>query len=110
MACRNLVLWGSSQHAWRDPATLAPLRIEPGTKWLSIETWCQGTPTLKEFSDSHGTRWAGALGVPITLSIEPYGRLQVAVATFNVMGEHAAGLLPGLRRIWQKSLASYRTF
>jgi hypothetical protein len=31
--------------------------------------------------------------VPIALVEPPYARRQVAVATFNVMGEHAPGLL-----------------
>jgi hypothetical protein len=92
-AATKLVMWGSSQHAWRDPSTLAPLPIKQASKWLSVETWCRGTPTLRAFGESHGTRWAGALGVPIILAEEPWGRLPVAVATFNVMGTKADGLL-----------------
>jgi hypothetical protein len=92
----TLVLWGSSQHAWRDSATLAPLSIKPRTKWLSLETWCQGTPTLQDFTPEHGTRWTSALGVPISLAVAPHDGLQVAVATLNVMGQHADGLLRGL--------------
>jgi hypothetical protein len=92
----KLVMWGSSQHAWRDPETLSPLPIQPRSKWISIETWCQGTPTLMDFTSSHGTRWESALGIPITLTRPPFDGLQVAVATFNVMGKHAVGLLGSL--------------
>lgn len=87
---RTLVLWASSDRAWRDPTTLTPVPIRRPTSWVSAEAFCTGIPMTRSTAGDASSRWNHVTAVPVRLDDEPlkvaagqdrWGYLPVGVAT-----------------------------
>ena len=78
---RSLVLWGSSDRAWRDPRTLQPVPIVRPTSWVAVETFCTGTPIVQSTVAEAASRWNFVLGIPLLIESSREERLPVGVLT-----------------------------
>jgi hypothetical protein len=81
----ELVLWASSDRAWRDPRTLVPVPITRPTNWVAVEAFCAGSPVSMRTDIDSSSRWNTVLGIPIRLDAEP-----MAVAS----GSDPWGMIP----------------
>lgn len=81
----HLVLWGSSDRAWRDPGTLTPVPIASSSTWISVDAFRSGVPVSLGTEADVSSRWNHVLGVPIRLDAEP---------TDVAQGRDDLGLLP----------------
>ena len=67
----ELTLWASSDRAWRDPSTLAPIAIGLDSLWIAVKAFCRGTPLTQETVDDASSRWNHVLAVPLKLDADP---------------------------------------
>ena len=89
----SLLLWASSDRAWRDPSTLARHSITRPTNRLAVEAFCTGNPVDVSLTDMD-SRWNFLRAIPVFLSMETkWGRLPVGVLTFSTTKTREDSLL-----------------
>jgi hypothetical protein len=105
--CRDsgtkLLLWSQSTNVWRDPSTLEPIEVAPGTQWGAVDAYCAGSPILQDLPEGVGSRWAATFNVPLFLE-DAGGRLPVGVLALSVMDRHKENLLRQLNHAERSSL------
>jgi hypothetical protein len=80
---RSLVLWFSSDRAWRDPRTLVPVPIDWSGNWVATKAFCNGAVTSSSTEEVPTTRWNHVVGVPVFLDESGGSRLPVGVVTVS---------------------------
>lgn len=104
---RSLVLWASSDRAWRDPSTLQPVAIERPTQWVSVEAFCHGTSVVQTLDEPKTSRWNSVRGIPVQLDHPIWSRLPVGVVTIaSTLGSGGSAL----ERADQGTLNSIRLY
>lgn len=95
---RELVLWGSSDRAWRDPQTIHPVPIALPTQYISVLGFCNGTPIARR-TPTHLSRWSHVCAIPLFMMGDAdTGRLPVGVLTFASTRGEGESCLERLRR------------
>ena len=99
----KLLLWAQSTNVWRDPNTLEPIEVAPGTHWGAVDAYCAGSPVLQDLPSGVGSRWAEAFNVPLFLD-DAGGRLPVGVLALSIMDRHHENLLRQLSHVERSKL------
>jgi SIR2-like domain len=76
----HLTSWATTDRLHRDRATIEPVKIEVGSKWVSVATFCRGT-RVEEDRDVYASRWRYVRGLPLYLEETQGARLPIGCLT-----------------------------
>jgi hypothetical protein len=77
-----LINWVTSDRAYQQTATITPIPIEEGPKWVAIDTFTRGVPVEDE-RNVYASRWRYIRGLPLRIDADPLRGVLVGALTIT---------------------------
>jgi hypothetical protein len=78
----SLTNWVTSDRAYQQTATVTPIPIAAGSKWVVVDTFMRGVPVEDE-RDVYASRWKYIRGLPLRIEADPVTGILVGALTIT---------------------------
>jgi hypothetical protein len=75
-----LINWVTSDRAYQQTATITPIPIDDGPRWVAIDTFMRGV-LVEDERDIYASRWKYIRGLPLRIDVDPLGGVLVGALT-----------------------------
>jgi hypothetical protein len=77
-----LINWVTSDRAYQQTATITPVPIDGGAKWVAIDTFMRGV-LVEDDRDVYASRWKYIRGLPLRIGADPLHGVLIGAVTIT---------------------------